>query len=62
MASEIVVVDARFGKVTARAPACMRPWGLGVSIDGATTLVVGDLGVFVFAFGLSAHLAAIRLK
>ena len=62
MASEIVVVDARFGKVTARAPAYMRPWGLGVSIDGATTLVVGDLGVFVFAFGLSARLAANRLK
>ena len=60
LASEIVVVDARFGTVTARAPAGMRPWGLGVSIDGATTLVVGDLGVFVFELGLSTHLAAVR--
>ena len=51
-AGEIVVVDARFGNVTARAPANMRPWGLGVSVDGVTTLVVGDLGVFVFELGL----------
>jgi YVTN family beta-propeller protein len=61
-AGEIVVVDARFGKVTARAPAYMRPWGLGVSTDGATTIVVGDLGVFVFELGLPTHAAANRLS
>ena len=64
-AGEIVVVDARAGKVTARVRSYMNPCGLCVSMDGAKTLVVGDLGVFVFELaelGLSARLAVNRRK